>query len=220
MNIDNNNNAIYPPPIAPANINPNKNYTTLLNLLQKNFGDNDTFDIDANIYQEYLKSNSDNGFVAYMKNLKTKKSTININDIINCNGVTYGIIKDIPTSLRKDIIQCESCQKYYIKNMVTYVANLEGNYCYHCVYMLNYCNIQEADGKYEKKVVPYIMECKNFHDTNTCNLGMIGSCIICDHLNGKKIWGLEDDDLLNGNIDIPDSDIYTPDSEYVLELVI
>lgn len=200
-------------------INVLKNHNTLLKLLQKNFGDNDVFNIDSNIYREYLKSNSDDGFVAYMQNIKANQN-INIDDIINCNGVNYNVVKDLPSNIRTQILQCESCQKYYKKDMIIHDVDLKGDYCYHCLFMFNYSLIVAADEKYGKKVTEYILQCKQFHDMKTCEKFMMGCCIICDHLNGKQIWGVEDDELLNGNIDIPDEDIYGEDSKYVLEVTI
>jgi hypothetical protein len=124
-------------------------------------------------------------------------------DKVNCNGIDHNTYKTLKFYEQTTLALCEFCNKIFNKSMMAKEYTLDGNHseriCFHCLFNLNY-NLEmrsQVDGIYGKTIVEYIMECKDFHNQEMCQMKTLsGGCFICDFLNQIPIDGILDAELL------------------------
>lgn len=123
---------------------------------------------------------------------------------IDISGVSYDEMRKLPYNYqtKSQVRYCYSCDKYFPTDYVVqynttgYVSE-DDWMCYHCLYWINYGLEQRSlvDGVFGKSIAEYILECKDTHNTETCNR----NCFICDHLAGLDIELIQHSELLNGS---------------------
>lgn len=128
---------------------------------------------------------------------------------VTVNGVEYKDKKKVCPEEQLTLIQCEFCQKFYQKTMIT-VEYDQGQICYHCLFWTNYSIEQRqlVDGIYGKTIVEYVMDCQDSHERETCQKNLSG-CFVCDFLNRININGIICGEMLGLSVDeeslIPDN---------------
>lgn len=132
---------------------------------------------------------------------------------INTEGESYE--KFTKSSLKKHLVQCEYCQKFFGPNLI---IKWESTTCAHCYFWTHYNEYEreEADGKY-MYIADYIKLCKGSHDCYTCATSMKAECcFICDYIDGDELKWIKERSRLFRKM--PLNNIEKSDDEFEIEI--
>lgn len=113
---------------------------------------------------------------------------------IPLSGIDENMVQMLNHTTRMKAAFCQSCGKYYSKEMVAKVEN--DQQCFHCTFWLYYSPEARAvvDGIYGMTIADYILKCYSSHDTSSCsrNIPNVGGCFLCDFINKVPIFDIID----------------------------
>lgn len=88
---------------------------------------------------------------------------------------------------------CDFCGYNY--EVGTVVPYEDSNACWHCIFSLNYSPElrKNVDGMFGMQIINYIITYSDVHNKDSCKKN---ECFLCDFLNGKKITGIQNEEVL------------------------